>query len=186
MKKSAPLIKIVAILVMNAFTFHLAAQKTNSPKNFPGLLAAVEWNTISGTWGLEYERLFHTKGQLTIGAKATYIAEYNYGNLEILSGTNCCESATHGLLMGTGSYFTGAKKNFSGFFVHTALGAGFTMLKYHSQAINSDRTIFRPTFEIGPGVQIRVGETVVLRWKGTVSFGPYEGSLTSTTLSLGF
>ncbi|HKH63288.1 MAG TPA: hypothetical protein VKA49_20745 [Flavitalea sp.] len=64
--------------------------------------------------GTEYERLFYTKGQLTIGAKATYIAEYDYSNLEILSNTNC-EAATDRLLMGSGSYFTGAKKNFSGF-----------------------------------------------------------------------
>ena len=186
-RAAAFFIEVILMLALNACTYFGAlGQDVNPARNFPGIFAGIEWNTISGSWGVEYERQFYTTGQIAIGARAAYIAKYDYGNMEILSSSNCCETATHALLMSTGSYYTGKKKDFSGFFVHTGLGAGLTWLKYQSQSTRVEKTTIKPAFEFGPGWQFKIGERVVLRCKGTASFGPFEGSFTSTTVSLGF
>ena len=187
MNRSCFPVKVLLILVMSACTFlDGLGQNVKPARNFPGIFAGIEWNTLSGSWGAEYERQFYTTGQIAIGAKVAYIAKYDYGNMEILSSSNCCQTATHTLLMGTGSYYTGRRKDFSGFFMHTGLGAGLTWFKYQGQSIPEERTTIKPAFELGPGWQFKIGQKIVLRCKGTASFGPFEGAFTSTTVSLGF
>ena len=171
------------VLLFDSKTF---AQTTRTPKNFPGLLAGIEWNSISGTWGLEYERTVFTKTQLTVGVKASYIAQYEYDNMEILSSSSCCETASHMMLVGSGSYYTGARKNLSGFFLHSGLGIAFGRLRYKSQSYNNEQNILRPAFEIGPGLQFKLGDVNALKWKATAAFGSFKGAFTSTTLSFGF
>lgn len=168
--------------------FHLSCfgQTNWPPKNFLGLLAGIEWNSLSGTWGMEYERVIFHRSQLAIGVKGNYFAPYKVGNMEILSGSSCCETAFHVLALGSASYYTGASRNLSGFFFHTGLGGAFGRRRYRSPSYHADRNLFRPAFEIGPGWLFKISESSALRCKATASFGSFTGAFTSTSVSFGF
>jgi hypothetical protein len=150
-KLKNPLIVLVFICVYKYST----AQESKVAKNFPGVFAGVEWNTISGSWGVDYERLFYTRNKLAIGAKIGYITSYDYGNMELLNNP-CCESTSHVLLSGTGIYYTGKTRNFTGFFLHSALGAGFVRLKYASQSYNNERNYSDLCLNLDLGCNIRL------------------------------
>lgn len=181
-----PTVSAVVFCVLCFLHSSLFAQTQQTPKNFPGLLAGVEWNSISGAWGGEYERWLFTRRRLTLGVKGSYVARYEYGNMEILSGSTCCETASHFGVLGSVSYYTGANKYLSGFFVHAGLGAALGRLRYESQSYNNERSIFRPAFEIGPGWQFKLGAANALRCKATAAFGSFKGAFTSTTVAFGF
>lgn len=153
-------------------------------KNFPGLFAGIEWNTISGSWGVEYERFVYTKNKLAVGGKGNYVARYRHGNMQLLNSP-CCETVSQVLVMGTASYYTSQRKNFTGLFLHASLGAGVAMYEY-TQTYSNERSILRPAFELGSGWQVRVGNGSAFRAKVSASFGPFKGAFTSTTVAFGF
>lgn len=177
--------RIFFTLIMSACMYSGLAQHIRTAKNFPGLLAGIEWNTISGSGGIEYERFLYTKNKVAIGARAAYVFPYKYGNMQIL-GAPCCGSASQILLSGTGSYYTGKKRDFTGFFLHSALGAGLLHVEDKNQAYSNERISLRPLFEIGPGLQFNLGNSIVIRGRASAAFGPFEGSFTYTAVSIGF
>ena len=178
---------ILTLVILGVSYLSCLAQEERPPKSFAGIFAGIEWNTLSGSWGVEYEQVVFTQRKLTVGVKAAYVAKYAVGNMELLSSSHNNEKASHLSVLGTTSYYFGSRENFSGLFMHAGLGVGVGWFKYIDQGTTTNSlTRTRPAAEFGPGWQFRVGDRFALRCKATASFGSFTGAFTSTTVALGF
>src|SRR5215207_1295175 len=100
------------------------SQGKNFPKNFIGLYAGIEWNSLSGLTGIAYERVLHREDRLALSVRGAWIFEHKYGNMQLLSKPND-GSVSQAMLMGSTQYFMGPRGiEQRGFFLLGALGAG--------------------------------------------------------------
>lgn len=170
----------LSTLLWLIFSFHAKSQGNGSPKNFPEVFAGVEWNSISGLKGVNFERYLFHHNKWTFGVKGTHAFEYEVGNMELnlfSSSYDGRESFTS--LTGTVHKFF-SRKN-SGFFLCSELGLGQRKRKYYEY---ESSTMFT-AFEGGLGWQFRVGDKVAIRWTNTLTFAGH-GGITMTKLSVGF
>ena len=159
------------------------AQKiTGMPANYVGLFAGIEWNTISGLTGVEYERLLFGNKDLTIGMKGSYTFRYKTGNMQLLSRP-CCTVASIGAALATADYFTAQQDHPSGFFFHAGAGVG---VKTYSSDDFRDLVNVRPAFEFGAGWLFPLGRRAALKWTNTVTFPSKDAGITITRIALGF
>jgi hypothetical protein len=155
------------------------SQDIRTPKNFPGLFAGVEWNTLSGLVGLDYERTIYQKQKLAIGLKAAHVFKYKLYNLQLLSNPDE-GTASFSHLLATARYFTG-KNNDRGFFIHSGLGVVF---RKHNQYDLSETTTLAG-FEAGFGFQFFVSQRIAIKWTNSLLFAG-EGGITLSKISLAF
>lgn len=150
------------------------------PKNYGGLLAGIEWNTISGFTGIEYERIVFAARHITVGVKGSYGFRYRTGNMQLLNRP-CCSVANINTGFVTADYFTKAHYP-SGFFIHAGLGAG---TKTYRTKQSPDHRHIRPAFEVGVGWLFYLGKGVGLKWTNTITFPSRDAGITITRLALG-
>ena len=160
------------------------AQEPPAPaaKNFPGVLAGIEWNTISGMKGVEYERIVMTIEVVTIGLKGSYSFWYRQGNMSIF-GTACCERASIATGLGTVDIFTGSKAIPTGFFLHAAFGLGIKSYRLEPGGIVLKGY---PAVEAGLGWLFPLGNGAAIKWTNTITFPSKDGGITITRLAFGF
>jgi hypothetical protein len=153
----------------------------NTPKNFPGLFGGVEWNSISGLVGIDYERILYIKNKVTVGAKGMYVFRYKQGNLQLINAP-CCGSSSFIAAMGSVNYFTSKREDSKGFFLHSGLGVSF--ISYKESGIKGDR--YTPAFEAGLGWLFPIGSNIALKWTNTITFATDNGGITLSKVSIGF
>ena len=183
-KLSNPPTLFLAIFIFNCFTL-CGQEKREFPRNYIGLLGGVEWNSFSGGWGLEYESQLYGKNRFQIGAKASHVFRYKYGNFSLLTSP-CCETVSHTQIMASSYFYTSGRKDFSGFFLNAGLGLAYSDLKNKSQNSEYLKGGINAAFDLGLGLQFYISDRLVLRWNNIVSYGPYYGAFTNTRFSLGF
>jgi hypothetical protein len=159
-----------------------AQRSVKIPANFPGFVAGIEWNTISGVSGLEYERSLYFKKNIVIGVRGTYIFKYRTGNMQLLNRP-CCEISGITTLMGTANIFTSTDRLPTGFFFLGGAGLGLKIREFE-QGIKESRVT--PAVEAGIGWLFPLGSGLGLKWSNTVTFPSKQGGITFTRLALGF
>ena len=170
------------ILICNVMMPATAQSLESAPKNFAGFLAGIEWNTISGVTGVEYERMLLAKEKLTMGIKGSYYFRYKQGNMQIFNSP-CCEMSTITTVFATADYFTSRRAYPSGFFFHAGAGAGLKTYRWQPEM---HRNSIRPAFEAGIGWLFLLGDGLALKWTNTVTFPSADGGITITRLALGW
>lgn len=157
------------------------SQNRAVPKNFPGLFAGVEWNTLSGLTGVSYERSLIKKDSWTLGIKAQYVFTYENGNMQIIFDSFDGQSSLASV-MSTAQFFTSKRKeNYEGFFLQFGVGAGSR--KYEHSDVKRTYTV--PCTEFGLGWQFYLGKKTTLVWHNSILFAG-EGGITVTKISFGF
>ena len=174
------MIKRIFVFFLTCFLgTNVFSQDARLLKNFPGLFFGVEWNTLSGLSGVDFERTVYQKQKMLIGLKAVHVFKYKLSNLQLLN-SSYEGTATFSHLMGTAQLFTG-KNNYKGLLVHSGLGAGIR--KREQYDVSQSRTY--PAFEFGFGLQFPVSKTVSLKWTNSLTFAG-EGGITLSKISLAF
>ena len=174
---------IACISVTCLFTVcHAQEQAVKPAKNFPGVLAGIEWNTISGMKGVEYERIVLTRATVTMGVKGSYLFRYKQGNMSIF-GTSCCERASIATALGTVDIFTGSNNLPAGFFLHAAFGMG---MKSYLWEPDGRMVNFYPAVDAGLGWMFSLGSGTSIKWTNTITFPSKDGGITITRLAFGF
>jgi hypothetical protein len=173
------------VVIVFIFVFNLRVNGQDlrgTPANYPGVLAGIEWNTISRMTGVEYERIIITRNNLTAGIKASYMFPYEKGNMKLF-GTCCGDIASVATALVTADLFTSERSFHSGFFLHAALGAGRKQYEWEAQ-----RKVIqvRPAFEAGVGWLFPVGRRLAIKWTNTLTFPSRDGGITFTRLAFGF
>jgi hypothetical protein len=157
------------------------AQEVRQPKNAIGIFAGVEWNTISGLTGIEYERVVHTMGNIELGVKGAYIFSHQNGNMQWLNSSQGGTTST-GMLIATTHYFTGSKKDrHKGFFLYGGLGLGQRTTMY-------DRTKHVtqiPAIDMGLGWRFSPSDKAAVSLTTGITFAG-EGGITLTRISVNF
>lgn len=176
--------RIITLLLAGMLTLasaHVFGQEVRQPKNAVGVFAGIEWNTISGLTGIEYERVVHTMGNIELGVKGAYIFRHSNGNMQLLNGSYGGTTST-GMLMATVHYFAGSKKEeLRGLFLYGGVGLGQRTTQY-------DRTTQRaqiPAIDLGIGWRFPMGDRAALAWTNGITFAG-EGGITLTRLSVNF
>ena len=170
-------------IVIFSFAYNCEAQKVSGmPANYAGVLAGIEWNTISGLTGVEFERIVISRNQMTIGIKGAYTFRYATGNMQLLNRP-CCTIASIGTGLATVDLFTAQDDYPSGFFLHAGAGVG---MKTYSSEYTRDQIHVRPAVEFGGGWLFPLGHHMALKWTNTVTFPSRDAGITITRLALGF
>jgi hypothetical protein len=170
-------------VIIFSFAYKGQAQEvTGMPANYAGVLAGIEWNTISGLTGVEYERILFGRENVTIGIKGTYTFSYRTGNMQLLNRP-CCTVASIGTGLATVDYFTSQNDYPSGFFFHAGAGVG---MKTYSSEHSRDLIQVRPAVEFGGGWLFPLGRRMALKWTNTVTFPSRDAGITITRVALGF
>ncbi len=149
------------------------------PKNFVNITGGIEWNTLSGLTGVEYERVVFTAGKMQIGIKGNYSPRYKRGNFQLFN-EGCCEFSSFGTVMGSITYFPSERNKGSGFFLHSGLGAGLRQNEYSE--VKHDKVF--PGFEAGLGWMPGLG-SIRFRLEGSLQFAS-EGGITQLKVGMGF
>ena len=161
---------------------YLYAQTTNDiPRNNAGVFAGIEWNSVSGLWGLQYERSLIQQDKLSIGAKALYVFRYELGNMKILGG-GCCEYNQSVTLLANAACYTSPTGRPNRFYLQAGLGAGLNTYAYESLRRQS---VF-PAFEAGLGFKFPLNDRLNIQWHNSLLFLHKGGATTNTGVSLGF
>ena len=169
--------------IIISLAYHCEAQKVSRmPSNYAGVLAGIEWNTLSGLTGVEYERILVAGNDINIGVKGTYTFPYKTGNMQLLNRP-CCTVARIGTVLATVDFFTTQNNYPSGFFFHAGGGVG---MKTYSSEYSRDLIQVRPAFEAGGGWLFPLGRGLALKWTNTITFPSRDAGITITRIALGF
>ena len=114
---------LMLIIFLCIHVSKLFAQTNNFAMNTVGIITGIEMNTISGLWGLQYERSLHQQDKLNIGAKAIYVFRYELGNMKFIGGS-CCEFNQSAILLASAARFTSPTAKPNRFYLQAGLGAG--------------------------------------------------------------
>jgi hypothetical protein len=152
------------------------------PANYVGALAGMEWNTISGMTGMEYERIIISRKNLSAGLKVSYLFPYETGNMKLF-GTCCGDISSVVTALITADFFTSEESSQAGFFFHVALGVGGKKYEW-----DTERAILqvRPALEAGGGWLFPLGRQFAIKWTSTITFPSKEGGITFTRIAFGF
>ena len=168
------------LLCMNICYLH--AQTTNDiPRNTVGIFTGIEMNTISGLWGLQYERNLHQQDKLNIGAKAIYVFRYELGNMKFIGGS-CCEFNQSAILLASAARFTSPTAKPNRFYLQAGLGAGIKTYAFENLR---QQSVF-PAFEAGLGFKLPLNDKLILQWHNSFLFLHNNGATINVGLSLGF
>jgi hypothetical protein len=175
----------IYLLCVSTIMFNLKMNGQNVrdlPRNYPGLLAGIEWNTISGMTGVEYERIIIARKSLSAGIKAAYMFPYETGNMQLLASA-CCDVSTIATALITADLFTSENTAPSGFFFHAAIGIGGKKYEFDTQ----DKLIrVRPAVEAGAGWLFPLARRFAIKWTNTITFPSKEAGITFTRIAFGF
>ena len=163
-------------------TFASAQQQEKIPLNYPGAMAGIEWNTISGVTGVEYERILIVRDNITFGVKGTYIFKYKTGNMQLLSAP-CCDISSIASGLATANIFTSRNRYPSGFFFQAGAGLGSKTREWEQ---GYKETRVRPAVEAGIGWLFPLGHGLAIKWTNTVTFPSKQAGITITRLAFGF
>ena len=167
------------VLLLNILP--VTGQQNLLPRNHAGIMAGIEWNTISGLAGLTYEHSVFSQDKIQAGLKVLYILPYEPGNFKLL-GNECCDEIQSTSVWATGYYFTAAAGKPKRFYLESAIGAG--VKKYMLDGITY-KSLY-PGFEAGFGVFFPVSKKVYLKWHNAVIFLHNNGGSTATQLAIVF
>jgi hypothetical protein len=179
--KKIRLLLFVLLCVPALWNACLGQTDIKVPKNFPGIFAGVEWNTISGLAGVSYERTVWAKERLTIGIKGIHAFKHENGNLKMFIALGDGTSSFSALLPTVHYYTSHTSENNRGFFLHSGLGVARRIFKDQSVTYGSTK----PSFEAGVGWQFHLGSRTTLVWSNTLLFAG-AGGITLTKVALGF
>lgn len=178
----------IAILVSTIIIISTKACSQNKPippQNYAGILGGVEWNTISAGWGLEYERVFQSNNKFLLGARATHIFKYKYGNIQLFGGGQYSTTVSHNQVAATGYYFTTKENSYKGFFITSGLGVSLSHIKNTSSQEVPNVTSFSAAFDLGIGLQFYLSNRTAIRWTNILSYGPFSGAFTNSKILIG-
>jgi hypothetical protein len=170
------------LIIYTFFNSKVNAQENELlPKNKIGAFAGIEWNSISGLWGINYERTLFERDKIIVGTKILYVPKYKLGNMKILGG-GCCEYINSGAILINSNFFTSLKSRKNRFFLEPGIGMGF---KNYKTGEGSNKSLF-PTLEAGFGALIPISQNLWLKWNASALFLHSMGATTATSVSLGF